>query len=277
MNNDLLSPLPCPHCGGPAELKHYHAERARVYYGCADSACHYTYTDPLEALEAWNRRVNDNVNYGGSLTHESKQDASPPHAPDCNDWIDALAKRWEREAADETCQNPMYEEALENCAFDLRSAARQASGYAQPRWTAEKPAAAGWWWCETMSLGKPLRMIVQVSEHGSGLGIYCGWTNTWSMINEISARWAGPLPEPMDAPTRAPELQEPPEGEFHAARLLDELEAAYSHLSKAALIMRRTRLLDCWDEVWDAEDCLKAAIESERCRSSNEKLRDAAL
>jgi hypothetical protein len=120
----------------------------------------------------------------------------------CNDWIDALAKRWEREAADETFSNPPYEEALENCAFDLRSAARQASGYAPPRWIAEKPAAAGWWWCEMMSLGKPLRMIVQVSHraNGIGLGIYCGWTDTWSMINEISARWAGPLPEPDDAP-----------------------------------------------------------------------------
>lgn len=57
----LVRPLPCPHCGGPAELRRYQHDRNRVFYACADAACNYTYTDLLEALQAWNRRANDKV------------------------------------------------------------------------------------------------------------------------------------------------------------------------------------------------------------------------
>lgn len=55
------SPLPCPHCGGPAELRRYalgdKEDERRFFFACARTECHFTYTDKSEALAAWNRRT----------------------------------------------------------------------------------------------------------------------------------------------------------------------------------------------------------------------------
>jgi hypothetical protein len=51
------SPLPCPHCGAPAELRRYTYDPDRVYYACSVPRCHYTYTDAADAVKAWNRRA----------------------------------------------------------------------------------------------------------------------------------------------------------------------------------------------------------------------------
>lgn len=57
----MVSPLPCPHCGGSAGLRYYTHDTRRCYYACDDIRCHFTYLDPLEALEAWNRRANNRI------------------------------------------------------------------------------------------------------------------------------------------------------------------------------------------------------------------------
>jgi hypothetical protein len=54
----LVSPLPCPHCGSSAGLRYYTHDPKRCYYACDDSRCHHTYLDPMDALDAWNRRAN---------------------------------------------------------------------------------------------------------------------------------------------------------------------------------------------------------------------------
>ena len=74
-----------------------------------------------------------------------------------------------------------------------------ARGYAAQRWTAEKPTAAGWWWVET-----PIdRRIVRVWESNSrGLvASYYGVGIADPISHAYFKRWAGPMPEPLEAPT----------------------------------------------------------------------------
>lgn len=77
----LVVPLPCAHCGLPAELRRYQYNTHRVYYACSMPRCSYTYADEVDALKAWNRRV-ENFAAGGGTAGQSgyTSDSLPPVA-----------------------------------------------------------------------------------------------------------------------------------------------------------------------------------------------------
>lgn len=86
-----------------------------------------------------------------------------------------------------------------------------ATGYAALRWTAEKPAAAGWWWCrnEAVEHAEGWQAVVRIDEVNGQLT--CSWMTApgraawlaeadWSDV----CWWAGPLPEPLESSNAQP-------------------------------------------------------------------------
>ena len=63
---------------------------------------------------------------------ENASAATPPtpaaKALTSSDWVEALAKQWDREVAEKTSGSSDYDEALRNCAFEMRLAALRAEG-----------------------------------------------------------------------------------------------------------------------------------------------------
>jgi len=71
-------------------------------------------------------------------------------------------------------------------------------------WTAEVPAADGWWWWQAHPNYPKKPMEIWSKTRGSEvierLCNYCGQTNLDALTKTYPAgRWAGPLPEPVDA------------------------------------------------------------------------------
>lgn len=80
-----------------------------------------------------------------------------------------------------------------------------AHGWPALRWTAEKPAAAGWWWVGSDIFKAVLK--VEKSFVTGNLAVF--EDGKWHDVDSDyfgACRWAGPLPEPesaSDAPTTA--------------------------------------------------------------------------
>jgi hypothetical protein len=81
-----------------------------------------------------------------------------------------------------------------------------APGSGALRWSAEKPKAAGWWWWEEKHTTPGGRIL---TSRGVDEVYLCGgrrrqlWVNygqTSTIVkNHPAGRWAGPLPEPLEA------------------------------------------------------------------------------
>jgi hypothetical protein len=78
-----------------------------------------------------------------------------------------------------------------------------AHGWPSLRWTAEKPKAAGWWYVELFDGRKDIAFVMQRSGEELSCGTFAipGWH--W-VSDTFFRRWAGPLPEPVDAPDEEP-------------------------------------------------------------------------
>lgn len=112
----------------------------------------------------------------------------------------------------------------------LESDSMQRPGYAPQRWTVEQPAAAGWWWVEGLR-DHPYRLVVKVGQMSGewAARIY----NQWTPLSRLAGlRWAGPLPEPLDAPTATEES-------VACRALLASLDRAWDELSQAALLAEK--------------------------------------
>jgi len=81
---------------------------------------------------------------------------------------------------------------------------RAAAGSPNLRWTAEVPAADGWWWYQPHAY-YPKRPIEIWSKTRGGRVIerlcnWCGQTNLDALMKAYpAALWAGPLLEPLEA------------------------------------------------------------------------------
>jgi hypothetical protein len=76
------------------------------------------------------------------------------------------------------------------------------------RWTAEVPAADGWWWWQDKPHGiKRAVEIYSVTRAGRLLSRWVrDGSGPWKLGEGCrrGGRWAGPLPEPEDAPDEKP-------------------------------------------------------------------------
>lgn len=77
-------------------------------------------------------------------------------------------------------------------------------GYAPQRWSAELPAAAGWWWVDQTAV--PIRAVIKVQLLDGIPYAFAPAHDKWVECKRFNAgaRWAGPLPEPLDAPDAEP-------------------------------------------------------------------------
>lgn len=65
------------------------------------------------------------------------------------------------------------------------------------RWTAEQPKRPGWWWVEIAAA----KYVCELKIHTDGsLRVYNIWAYGAHVGAYAGCRWAGPLPEPQDAP-----------------------------------------------------------------------------
>lgn len=82
-----------------------------------------------------------------------------------------------------------------------KTAFAPAHGWPSLRWTAEKPAAAGWWWLRDGHDGHLIEPVL-VEEKNGRLGVHDTWGG-WELLTSDywqGAWWAGPLHAPVGTP-----------------------------------------------------------------------------
>lgn len=139
-----------------------------------------------------------------------------------------------------------------------------ATGYANLRWSAEQPAADGWWWWKPRPNAprKPAE-IWSITSAGVVLSRQCAHPNGILALENMSAaypaqRWAGPLPEPEG------------EGAVRSSAVLAELEAARRHLCNAMdTHPSKWNSVYDWNETADMLAVIDDIVESERRHSAN--------
>lgn len=108
---------------------------------------------------------------------------------------------------------------------DTRAGAFHAAhGWPSLLWSAEQPAADGWWWWQDKPHG--LKRAVEIYSVTRAGRLLSRWVRDGADLWKLGegcrrgGRWAGPLPEPVDAPdaettANDPALR-PPKGDVHA-------------------------------------------------------------
>jgi hypothetical protein len=85
-----------------------------------------------------------------------------------------------------------------------REAFAATTGYAAQLWSAEKPKAEGWWWVQLPKY-PDLKVVVRVYRSpNETLCVYMHAGGHKMMKDTHGYWWAGPLPEPLDAPDVEP-------------------------------------------------------------------------
>ena len=88
-------------------------------------------------------------------------------------------------------------------------------------WSAEKPAAEGWWWClDPDFVGAAVRRVTWMKDEKGFAFFVFNALDGWRRIEDLPSQgmwWAGPLPEPVHASARNLEVPAP-SGELCDAR-----------------------------------------------------------
>lgn len=89
-------------------------------------------------------------------------------------------------------------EQLKCCADQLAESVRYAArGSGALTWSAEKPKRRGWWWVDGLNAHPPFQVVPVAQMGDEWLVLLWGQWRPVARCNGM--RWAGPLPEPLEA------------------------------------------------------------------------------